>query len=104
MIEEAYRRNKTRQAVLEIDEWYKISVERVERLAIIEKELISPKIKRGKNSNRIAKTITHEEKKEEKEKLEEERELIEMYLWRDLGFPQNSFTALYDFIGKPLKQ
>lgn len=104
MIDEAYKRNKARQAVLEIDEWYKVSVDRVERLAIIEKELSSPKVKRWKNADRTAETISHAEKKEHREKLEEEREELEMYLWRDLGFAQNSFRALYEFIGKPLKQ
>lgn len=64
MVDEAFKRNKARQAALEVDEWYKISVERVERLAMIEKEISSPKVKRGKNANRVAKTISHEEKRE----------------------------------------
>lgn len=103
MVDEAFKRNKARQAALEVDEWYKISVERVERLAMIEKEISSPKVKRGKNANRVAKTISHEEKREWRERLEEEREELEMYLWMDLGFPQNSLKSLYEFIGKAIK-
>lgn len=100
MIEEAYIRNKARQPLLLIDDWYKNSLERVHRLADIEKELLSPKTVRSRKWNRIAQTMRHEEKMEYRESLEQERAVIEMYFWKDIGLQEGSVIEFYDFRGR----